>query len=122
MKIIIITGMSGAGRSRAANWFEDQGYYCVDNMPPELIYPFLDIASADTGRVENVAFVADLRSGSFFDKLSRVIDDLRKMQDLRIKVDKRLADISEEVKEKFIYSAYPSEQKMMDNLYDSPSN
>jgi hypothetical protein len=51
-----------------------------------------------------------------------VIDDLRKIQDLRAKVDKKLADISDGVKEKFIYSAYPSEQKMMDNLYDSPSN
>lgn len=77
MKVVIITGMSGAGRSRAADWFEDQGYYCVDNMPPALIDDFLEMASADTNSIDKVAFVADLRSGSFFDKLSRVIDDLR---------------------------------------------
>ncbi|MBE6040835.1 MAG: RNase adapter RapZ [Clostridiales bacterium] len=77
MKVIIITGMSGAGRSRAADWFEDQGYYCVDNMPPALIDSFLEMASVDTNRLDKVVFVADLRSGSFFDKLSRVIDDLR---------------------------------------------
>ena len=41
MEVVIITGMSGAGRSRAADWFEDQGYYCVDNMPPALINNFL---------------------------------------------------------------------------------
>jgi len=69
--------MSGAGRSRAADWFEDQGYYCVDNMPPALIDSFLEMASVDTNRLDKVVFVADLRSGSFFDKLSRVIDDLR---------------------------------------------
>ena len=77
MKVVIITGMSGAGRSRAADWFEDQGYYCVDNMPPALINDFLETASADTNSIDKVAFVADLRSGSFFDKLSRVIDQLR---------------------------------------------
>lgn len=78
MKIVIITGMSGAGRSRAANWFEDQGYYCVDNMPPVLIDTFLEMASADTNRIDKVVFVADLRSGTFFEKLSNIIDNLRK--------------------------------------------
>lgn len=77
MKVVIITGMSGAGRSRAADWFEDQGYYCVDNMPPELIDNFLEMASADTNSLDKVVFVADLRSGSFFGKLSEVIDELR---------------------------------------------
>jgi UPF0042 nucleotide-binding protein len=78
MKVVIITGMSGAGRSRAANWFEDQGYYCVDNMPPALINSFLEMASADTNRIDKVAFVTDVRSGSFFEKLSKTIDELRK--------------------------------------------
>ncbi len=77
MKVVIITGMSGAGRSKAADWFEDQGYYCVDNMPPALIDNFLEMASVDTNRIEKVAFVADLRSGSFFDTLARKIDELR---------------------------------------------
>ena len=48
MEVIIITGMSGAGRSQAANWFEDQGYYCVDNMPPALIDNFLDMATSSS--------------------------------------------------------------------------
>ena len=86
MKVVIITGMSGAGRSRAANWFEDQGYYCVDNMPPALIDSFLEMASVDTNRIDKVAFVADLRSGSFFRKLAATIDDLRKRPGIELKV------------------------------------
>lgn len=77
MKVVIITGMSGAGRSRAADWFEDQGYYCVDNMPPALIPEFLKMAGASANPLDKVAFVTDLRSRSFFGKLSRVIDELR---------------------------------------------
>ena len=86
MKVVIITGMSGAGRSRAANWFEDQGYYCVDNMPPALIDNFLEMASVDTNRIDKVAFVADLRSGSFFRKLATTIDDLRKRPGIELTV------------------------------------
>ena len=77
MKVIIITGMSGAGKSRAADWFEDQGYYCVDNMPPALIDTFLEMASADTNRIDKVVFVTDVRGGSFFDNLAKTIDSLR---------------------------------------------
>ena len=86
MKVVIITGMSGAGRSRAADWFEDQGYYCIDNMPPALIDNFLEMTSVDTNRLEKIAFVTDLRSGSFFDKLSKVIDDLRSRKGIDLTV------------------------------------
>lgn len=86
MKVVIITGMSGAGRSRAANWFEDQGYYCVDNMPPALIDSFLEMAVVDTKRIDKVAFVTDLRSGGFFSKLAEVIDDLRKRKNIELTV------------------------------------
>jgi len=86
MKVVIITGMSGAGRSRAANWFEDQGYYCIDNMPPALIDNFLELARGDRKNLANVAFVADLRSGSFFSKLAAVIEDLRARKDIELTV------------------------------------
>ena len=78
--------MSGAGRSRAADWFEDQGYYCVDNMPPALIDSFLEMASVDTNRIDKVAFVTDLRSGSFFDRLSQEIDELRNRPGIELTV------------------------------------
>lgn len=86
MKVVIITGMSGAGRSRAADWFEDQGYYCVDNMPPALIDIFLEMAASDTSSIDKVAFVADLRSGSFFDQLARAIDDLKSRKGVELTV------------------------------------
>lgn len=86
MKVVIITGMSGAGRSKAADWFEDQGYYCVDNMPPVLIDSFLELASAENSRIDQAAFVADLRSGNFFDNLSHAIDELRKRPEIDLTV------------------------------------
>lgn len=86
MEVVIITGMSGAGRSRAADWFEDQGYYCVDNMPPVLINNFLAMASSAEHNIEKAVFVADLRSGNFFGELVDVIDDLRKREDIDLTV------------------------------------
>lgn len=77
MKVVIITGISGAGRSRAADWFEDQGYYCIDNMPPALVSNFLELVNVDSNRIEKVALVTDLRGGSFFEDLAKVIDGLR---------------------------------------------
>ena len=88
MEVVIITGMSGAGRSRAADWFEDQGYYCVDNMPPALINNFLEMASSAENNIEKAAFVADLRSGNFFGELIDVIDELRDRGDIELTVSR----------------------------------
>ena len=86
MEVVIITGMSGAGRSGAADWFEDQGYYCVDNMPPALINNFLALASSDENNIQKTVFVADLRIGSFFGELMDVIDELRSRSDIELTV------------------------------------
>ena len=86
MKVVIITGMSGAGRSRAADWFEDQGYYCVDNIPPALIKYFLEMAEKDTNSIDKLAFVTDVRSSNFFANMDEVIDSLRNVQQLELKV------------------------------------
>ena len=98
MKVVIITGMSGAGRSKAADWFEDQDYYCVDNMPPALIENFLEMAASDSNRIEKVAFVADLRSRSFFDTLSKTIDELRSNPNVDLTVLYMEASVSEIVR------------------------
>lgn len=98
MKVVIITGMSGAGRSRAANWFEDQGYYCVDNMPPALVDSFLGLASRDKKNLDKVAFVTDLRSGGFFDELSQVIDSLTERPGIELTVLFLEASIAEIVR------------------------
>lgn len=98
MEVVIITGMSGAGRSRAADWFEDQGYYCVDNMPPALINNFLEMATGSDNRIEKAVFVADLRGGRFFDELVGVIDDLRARGDIELTVLYMEAAVSEIVR------------------------
>lgn len=98
MEVVIITGMSGAGRSRAADWFEDQGYFCVDNMPPALINEFLNMATASENNIRKAAFVADLRGGSFFDDLIGVIDGLRERPDIELTVLYMEAAVSEIVR------------------------
>ena len=98
MEVVIITGMSGAGRSKAADWFEDQGYYCVDNMPPVLINDFLDLASASANNVTKAAFVADLRGGNFFNVLAGEIDDLRERSDIELTVLYMEAGVSDIVR------------------------
>ena len=68
MDIVIISGLSGAGKSQTAAVMEDMGYYCVDNMPVEMIPKFVDLCLATRGIYERVALVTDVRSISDFDK------------------------------------------------------
>lgn len=67
-QLVIITGMSGAGKSLAVNTFEDLNFFCIDNLPPDLLPTAVDLWAPPT-RPENVAIVADVRAGQFFDKL-----------------------------------------------------
>lgn len=79
MEILIITGMSGAGKSQTLNAFEDLGYFCMDNLPPALIPKFAEIASA-TDYISKVAVGVDVRSGKFFDDLYEALEKLKKME------------------------------------------
>ena len=76
MRFLIVTGQSGAGKSRTASTLEDLGYYCVDNLPPELILQFAEICLATTGRFERVALVSDVRAGQNFEGLLDSLDTL----------------------------------------------
>lgn len=76
MEFLIISGLSGAGKSRAAEVFEDVGFYCVDNMPAELIPKFAEMCIAAKGRFERVALVTDIRGGANFDKLFEALESL----------------------------------------------
>ena len=69
MQFVIISGMSGAGKSRAASDLEDLGFYCVDNMPAEMIPQFAQLCLATKGRYEKVALVTDIRASMTFDAL-----------------------------------------------------
>lgn len=74
VKLMIITGMSGAGKTVVVQTFEDLGYYCVDNLPPTLIPKFLELMKETTNNLDKVALVIDLRSREFFEKLYDVLD------------------------------------------------
>ena len=73
LKIVIITGMSGAGKTVAIQSFEDMGYYCIDNMPPNLVPTFLELIN-DNKRVNKIALVMDLRSELFLEEIYDAID------------------------------------------------
>lgn len=77
MKAIIITGLSGAGKTQAIDCFEDMGYYCIDNMPPALIKSFIDLTAGGKG-IDKAAFIIDVRGGSLFDDLKESLDELKK--------------------------------------------
>jgi UPF0042 nucleotide-binding protein len=77
-RFVVITGMSGAGKTNFMQKLEDMGYYCVDNLPPVLIARFADLCWKSTSNTRHVAVVTDIRGGSFFDALPQALDELKK--------------------------------------------
>jgi len=76
--IIIVTGLSGSGKSTAINALEDAGYFCVDNMPVQLLPKFLELRSGGISEVQKLAFGMDLREKGFAQRYEGVFDNLRK--------------------------------------------
>jgi len=74
--LVVITGFSGAGKSTAMNAFEDTGYFCVDNLPPEMIRALVELFVHEGSKVERAAIVSDVRGGELFVALSDVLDEL----------------------------------------------
>lgn len=77
MEFLIVTGLSGAGKSRAVDALEDIGFYCVDNIPPKLIPTFYDLCAKAGNTFSHVAVVTDIRGGDMFSSLFETLDDLR---------------------------------------------
>jgi UPF0042 nucleotide-binding protein len=73
---VVITGISGAGKSQAMATFEDAGYFCVDNLPPEMIRSLAELFGHEGSKVERAAVASDVRGGDYFDTLVQVLDDL----------------------------------------------
>lgn len=86
IQIVIITGMSGAGKTVAVQSFEDLGYFCVDNLPPALIPKFVELIDGSNGKMNKVALVIDLRGRKFFDHLFEAIDSVGLSPHLNLKV------------------------------------
>ncbi|HET6507557.1 MAG TPA: RNase adapter RapZ [Baekduia sp.] len=74
--LVVISGFSGAGKTVAMNVFEDAGYFCVDNLPPEMIRSLVELFTHEGSKVERAAIVSDVRGGEFFTPLEGVIDEL----------------------------------------------
>ena len=79
MEILIISGLSGAGKSKAASFLEDMGFYIVDNMPAAMILKFAEFCAGGSGRYDRVALVYDVRTASSFTELFTVLDQLKTM-------------------------------------------
>ena len=77
LEFLIVTGLSGAGKSRAVDALEDIGFYCVDNIPPKLIPTFYDLCAKAGNTFSRVAVVTDIRGGDMFSSLFETLDDLR---------------------------------------------
>lgn len=77
MDVVIITGLSGAGKTQAMRVFEDYGYFCVDNLPPALLPTFMELCRQSVKKIDKIALVIDLRGGGFFDKLFESLNELK---------------------------------------------
>lgn len=83
-EVLIVTGMSGAGRSTAADALEDHGWYVVDNLPPQMLRPLLELAGRIDGKLPRIAAVVDVRGGEMFADLAQIVHQLREANNLRI--------------------------------------
>lgn len=77
LQFVIITGLSGAGKTLAMDAFEDAGWFCVDNLPPELLPTLVDLFRREGSKVDRVAVVSDVRGGEYFNRLEQELDALR---------------------------------------------
>ncbi|MDE7062355.1 MAG: RNase adaptor protein RapZ, partial [Lachnospiraceae bacterium] len=77
MKLVILTGMSGAGKSTAIKMMEDIGFYCVDNLPIPLLEIFVDLVSVQNAELQKVAVGIDIRSGQSLDQLQVILDHMQ---------------------------------------------
>ncbi|PJM72891.1 RNase adapter RapZ [Bifidobacterium primatium] len=93
-EVLLITGMSGAGRSRAADSIEDMGWYVVDNLPPNLLVPLVDMMTSSGSKVHKLAAVIDVRSRAYFDDLAQVFSHL---DDLGVKYRILFLDAADDV-------------------------
>jgi len=86
LNFVIITGLSGAGKTKTIGIMEDLGYFCIDNLPPNLIRDFLKISKRTEGKINKICAVIDVRSGEFLSTLPSEVEQLRKDPKVSVKV------------------------------------
>lgn len=80
LNLVIITGLSGSGKTQALQSMEDMGFFCVDNLPPSLLEKFVELCAQSQGKIDRAAVVCDLRGGEFFSSLTQALHDLHKAE------------------------------------------
>ncbi len=93
IKFVIVTGLSGAGKTQAIWCLEDLGFFCVDNLPPTLIPKFAELCAQSEGKINKIALVIDIRGGGFFDS---VYESLEQLKALGIKCEILFLEASDE--------------------------
>lgn len=79
-RLVIVTGLSGAGKTQAVRSLEDLGFFCVDNLPPTLIPKFVELCTESKKDIDKIALVVDVRGREFFNALSEVLNELDRME------------------------------------------
>ena len=120
MRLLIVTGMSGSGKSCVMDVMEDIGYYCIDNIPPELIPKFVDICKHSDNELNKIAVAVDIRSGDMFDEIFKAWQHLKSIEDLETKIlfisanDEVLIKRYKETRRK-----HPLDEKFNGNLHEA---
>ncbi|MBR6671113.1 MAG: RNase adapter RapZ [Ruminococcus sp.] len=120
MRLLIITGMSGSGKSSAMNVMEDIGYYCIDNLPPELIPKFVNVCRNSEKGIDKIAVAVDIRLGNMFTEVIKAWQTLKNFEDLEVKilfleaVDEVLIKRYKETRRK-----HPLDEKFSGNLHEA---
>lgn len=86
MKLLIVTGMSGAGKSSVMDVMEDIGFYCIDNIPPKLIQQFVDLCRKSETGINSIAVAVDIRSGDMFAEIFHAWQSLKNEPEVEVKV------------------------------------
>jgi UPF0042 nucleotide-binding protein len=81
--LIIITGLSGAGKSQALHILEDIGFFCVDNLPPNLIPTLLDLCLNTDGKITQIALVTDIRSEEFLENFKNIYEQIKNYYNIK---------------------------------------
>lgn len=120
MQLLIVTGMSGSGKSCVMDVMEDIGYYCIDNIPPKLISRFVDICRKSDSGISKIAVAVDIRTGDMFAEIFRSWQLLKENENLDVKV--LFIEASDEVlikRYKETRRRHPLDEKFSGNLHDA---
>lgn len=120
MKLLIVTGMSGSGKSSVMNVMEDLGFYCIDNIPPKLIPQFVNLCRKSETGIDKIAVAVDIRTGDMFTEIFYVWQTLKSKSDVEVKVlfieaeDEILIQRYKETRRK-----HPLDEKFSGNMHDA---